>query len=79
MAQSSRAKMKMPNALFEFVVKEGEVSEGGREVVATQSWHISQSKEKIKVDFTHKELFEFYGKVLFITPSCLKYVYAYIE
>lgn len=45
MAQSSRAKMKMPNALFEFVVKEGE------------------SKEKIKVDFTHKELFEFYGKL----------------
>ena len=30
MAQSSRSKMKAPNALFEFVVKEGEVSVGGQ-------------------------------------------------
>jgi hypothetical protein len=45
-AQSSRTKMKLPNALFEFGIKDGE------------------EKDRVRVEFTHEELFKFYEKVL---------------
>ena len=66
MAQSGRSKLKQPNALFEFVVKEGEVS-CGRGVIAhavTGALHV-QDREKVQVDFTHAELYAFYNKVCY--------------
>ncbi|XP_064390371.1 COMM domain-containing protein 10-like [Halichondria panicea] len=45
MAQSTRSKMKQPNALFEFSVREGE------------------EVDKLKVEFSHDELFDFYQKL----------------
>lgn len=47
MAQSNKAKMKMPNAMFEFNVTDENTTE----------------KEKIKVEFTHDELYMFYNQL----------------
>ena len=47
MGQSSQTKMKLPNAMFEFVVS-------GQE---------AESKERIKMEFSHDELYQFYNKV----------------
>lgn len=44
-AQASRTKMKLPNALFEFSVQDGE------------------EKDKVRVEFTHEELYKFYEKL----------------
>jgi hypothetical protein len=44
-AQSSRTKMKLPNALFEFGIKDGE------------------EEDRVRVEFTHEELFKFYEKL----------------
>lgn len=50
MAQADRSKMKSPNAVFEFVVSADD--EGGR--------------DKIQMEFSHEELFQFYGQVVTI-------------
>ncbi|XP_071844190.1 COMM domain-containing protein 10-like [Apostichopus japonicus] len=47
MAQADRSKMKSPNAMFEFVVSADD--EGGR--------------DKIQMEFSHEELFQFYGQL----------------
>ncbi|VDI65553.1 Hypothetical predicted protein [Mytilus galloprovincialis] len=47
MAQSNKAKMKMPNAMFEFNVTDENTTE----------------KENIKVEFTHDELYMFYNQL----------------
>ncbi|XP_071166458.1 COMM domain-containing protein 10-like [Mytilus edulis] len=47
MAQSNKAKMKMPNAMFEFNVTDENTTE----------------KENIKVEFTHDELYMFYKQL----------------
>ncbi|XP_052100412.1 COMM domain-containing protein 10-like [Mytilus californianus] len=47
MAQSNKAKMKMPNAMFEFNVTDENTTE----------------KEKIKIEFTHDELYMFYNQL----------------
>ena len=47
MAQSNKIKMKLPNAMFEFKVKTNSTTD----------------TDKIRVEFTHDELYEFYNKV----------------
>ncbi|XP_063433284.1 COMM domain-containing protein 10-like [Mytilus trossulus] len=47
MAQSNKAKMKMPNAMFEFNVTDENTT----------------AKENIKVEFTHDELYMFYNQL----------------
>ncbi len=55
MSQASKTKMKKPNAMFEFVVngEEGETDE-------------EKQQKKIRMEFSHEELFEFYNKVSYI-------------
>jgi hypothetical protein len=45
LAQSTRTKMKLPNALFELSVTDGE------------------KKDKVRLEFTHEELYKFYEKL----------------
>lgn len=47
MAQSTETKQKLPNAMFEFGVNQ----EG------------QDDKERIRVEFTHDELYQFYNQV----------------
>ena len=47
MGQASQTKMKIPNAMFEMVVAGSDPDQ----------------KEKIRMEFSHDELFEFYNKV----------------
>ena len=49
MAQSSKTKMKKPNAMFEFVVS------GERED--------KEDQKKVRMEFNHEELYEFYNQV----------------
>ena len=49
MAQSSKTKMKKPNAMFEFVVS-GESED-------------KEDQKKVRMEFNHEELFEFYNQV----------------
>ena len=61
--------MKLPSALFEFGVKNGEVFL----ILSTSPfwWYLSvcsivQEKERVCVEFTHEELFNFYEKVFIL-------------
>ena len=52
MAQSTHTKQKLPNAMFEMGVRNDDSTE--------------TSKEKIRIEFTHDELYQFYNQVKYI-------------
>lgn len=49
MAQASSTKQKLPNAMFEFGVRRDDAQD--------------TDKERIRVEFTHDELYHFYNQV----------------
>lgn len=66
MAQSTKSKMKQPNALLELVVKDGEVEPFPNVLMFpayVQTVLIIQKRDKVRLDFTHEELYAFYSKV----------------
>ena len=63
MAQSTKSKMKQPNALLELVVKDGEVYSDILAQIPDLYCLFMQKRDKVRLDFTHEELYAFYGKV----------------
>ena len=66
MAQSTKSKMKQPNALLEMVVKDGEVLLTYRLPLFQAKRCLlifMQKRDKVRLDFTHEELYAFYNKV----------------
>ena len=66
MAQSGRSKLKQPNAVVELVLKEGQVREREARSLSqclSMCCVVLQETDKVHVDFTHTQLFDFYTQV----------------